>query len=150
SAPSALVDDSTDRPCASEAPRSVGLRRSIEACVDLVKLAKPRITGMVLLTSVGGFWLATRASGLPREPRAIAMMLLGTALVVGGANALNMSLERETDALMERTRDRPLPSGRMRPEVALIFGLLLSAIAIPVLTFGVNAATGLLGAVALV
>jgi protoheme IX farnesyltransferase len=61
-----------------------------------------------------------------------------------------MYLERDTDALMDRTRDRPLPAGRLSPRIALGFGLLCSAIAVPVLTFGVNAASGMLGAVALV
>ena len=118
--------------------------------MDVMTLAKPRITGMVLLTAVGGFWLATRVSGAPRSARAILTMLVGTAFVVAGANALNMYLERDTDALMDRTRDRPLPAGRLSPKVALAFGLLMSAIAVPLLTFGVNAASGLLGAIALV
>lgn len=117
---------------------------------DILTLAKPRITTMVLLTTLGGFWLASRPPRAPRSPGSLALALLGTGLVVAGANALNMYLERDTDALMDRTRDRPLPTGRLAPWVALAFGLALSAIAVPLLTFGVNAATGLLGAAALV
>jgi protoheme IX farnesyltransferase len=118
---------------------------------DLLALAKPRITLTVVLTALGGFWIARRYPGVGPETRGnLWPMLLGTALVVSGANALNMYLERDTDALMHRTRRRPLPAGRLRPEVALAFGLLLSAASLPLLTFGVNALTGLLGSIALV
>jgi protoheme IX farnesyltransferase len=75
--------------------------------------------------------------------------LMGTCLLVAGANALNMYLERDVDALMKRTRNRPLPSGRLPADAALAFGLLVSAIAIPLLSFGVNPLTGLLGAASL-
>jgi protoheme IX farnesyltransferase len=61
-----------------------------------------------------------------------------------------MYFERDTDALMSRTRTRPLPSGRLDPQAALGFGVVMSALSVPVLTFGVNALTGLLGAISLV
>ena len=63
----------------------------------------------------------------------------GAGLVVAGANALNMVWERDIDRLMRRTRNRPLPAGRMSPKVALIFGILTSVAALPVLALGVNA-----------
>jgi protoheme IX farnesyltransferase len=69
--------------------------------------------------------------------------------VVGSANALNMYWERDTDAKMERTKNRPLPTGRLAPSTALFFGLLLAAVSLPILFLGVNAMTGLLGLVAL-
>jgi protoheme IX farnesyltransferase len=69
---------------------------------------------------------------------------------VAGANALNMYLERDVDALMERTRNRPLPSGRLEPREALRFGIVASAIAVPLLTFAVNPLTGFLAALSLV
>jgi protoheme IX farnesyltransferase len=109
------------------------------------ELAKPRITFMVLCTTFGGLWLA----GLPSLPRLVAT-LVGVTLVVAGANALNMYLERDTDALMNRTRNRPLPSARLAPEVALAFGVVTSAVAVPILTFAVNPLTGLLGAASLI
>lgn len=119
---------------------------------DVVALTKPRITFMVVLTTAGGYWLACRFFGI--DPLAdvtrLAMLLLGSALVVGGANTLNMFIERETDCLMTRTRTRPLPEGRLSPEVALVVGLLLSAVAVPLLTTAVNVKTGLLALVALV
>jgi protoheme IX farnesyltransferase len=75
--------------------------------------------------------------------------LLGTALIVSGANALNMYLERDTDRLMERTRDRPLPGRRLAPEAALWFGVALSASSTPLLLLGANPLTALLAVLAL-
>lgn len=112
---------------------------------DLIALTKPRITALVLLTGAAGACLAPDRVPLGR----LLLSLLGTALVVGSANALNMWWERDLDGLMERTRSRPLPSGRMSPDVALAFGLALGVLATPLL-FLVNAATGVLGLVALV
>jgi protoheme IX farnesyltransferase len=100
---------------------------------------------MVLVTEAAGMCLAP---GHP-TPRARWLSLIGTTLIVGAANALNMWWERDVDAHMLRTRDRPLPAGRMAPEVALAFGLTLAAISAPML-FLVNAATGMLGLIALV
>jgi protoheme IX farnesyltransferase len=117
---------------------------------DLISLTKPRITAMVVITMLGGMWLATRSGGPQRPMLTLTLAMLGTVLVVSGANTLNMYLERESDRFMARTKNRPLPSGRMDPATALWFGLALSAIAIPVLTFAVNAMTGLLAALALV
>ena len=117
---------------------------------DLVSLTKPRITAMVVITMLGGMWLATR-SGAPQRPAlTLALAVLGTVLVVSGASALNMYIERDSDRYMARTKNRPLPSGRMAPEIALWFGLAISALSVPLLTFAVNALTGLLAALALV
>jgi len=116
----------------------------MSAVADVVALTKPRITAEVLLTTAGGMWLA----GHPSPLRA-ALTLAGTALIVAGANTLNMYLERDVDGKMARTRDRPLPAGRLPPSVALAMGLALGAVAIPLLTVGVNRVTGLLGAFSL-
>jgi protoheme IX farnesyltransferase len=111
---------------------------------DLVALAKPRVTTMVLATSLGGLFMAPG-----RAPWAtVAWTMLGTALIVGGANALNMYLERDSDRFMTRTATRPLPSGRMAPWVALVFGLTLSVAALPVLTLGAHPVAAALAAVA--
>jgi protoheme IX farnesyltransferase len=115
------------------------------APADLWALTKPQITLMVLITT-GGAMLLAGAHSLPR----ILLTLAGTALVVGGANTLNMYLERDIDQRMTRTRDRPLPAGRMAPGVALAFGLLLGGAAVPLLAFGVNPLTGALAAFSLV
>src|SRR5438093_687266 len=73
-----------------------------------------------------------------------AALLAGTALVVGAANALNCYLERESDALMRRTRDRPLPAGRVEPWVALALGVRVASTSIPPLGWATPALTALL------
>jgi protoheme IX farnesyltransferase len=125
---------------------AVTATRPLATLAAIVELAKPRITFMVLVTTAVGLWLAPG----PHPASLIALTLVGIALVVAGANALNMYLERDVDALMSRTRNRPLPSGRLAPEVALAFGLVTSSIAVPLLTFAVNPLTGLAGALSLV
>ncbi|HKQ68101.1 MAG TPA: heme o synthase [Polyangiaceae bacterium] len=114
------------------------------ALSDLVALAKPRITALVITTTAGGLWLAPVKIGA----LTIALTLVGTVFIVAGANALNMYLERAVDARMDRTRDRPLPAGRLSPKVALWFGVLVSVIAVPILAIGVNAVTALLAVLA--
>jgi heme o synthase len=137
-------------PPAAEAP-SPRARSAGAVMIDLLALIKPRITSMVILTTLGGFWLAGRLGDRAALPRPLlALTLVGTTLIVAAANTLNMYLERDTDALMARTRTRPLPAGRLEASSALWLGMILSAAALPILTFGVNAATGALAAVALV
>jgi protoheme IX farnesyltransferase len=94
------------------------------ASSDFVELTKPRITLLVTFTTLVGFVVASRG-GVAMRP--LLATLLGTALVAAGSMALNMLIERDTDALMRRTRARPLPAGRLRPREALWFGLSLSA-----------------------
>jgi len=85
----------------------------------LAELVKARLSGLVVLTTAAGFYLGS--PGLVDWGRA-AHTLAGTGLLAAGAAALNQYLERDTDALMERTRERPLPSGRVSPATALVFG----------------------------
>lgn len=112
---------------------------------DLLSLTKPRLSSLVLFTMAGGMWLAPGSIG---ATRAIAA-LLSTAGIVAAANALNCYLERDVDRLMQRTRNRPLPAGRMDPQIALWFGISLGAISLPALAFAANLLTGLLGLSAL-
>ncbi len=115
---------------------------------DFAALTKPRITATVVVTAAGGLALAHRLPGVAPSLSAMAATLLGTALVVAGANALNMYLERDTDGLMARTRNRPLPGGRMLPRSALILGVALSAASVPVLAIFANPLTALLAVIA--
>ncbi|MCS6913755.1 MAG: heme o synthase [Myxococcales bacterium] len=129
--------------------KSVGLSERDGAAirlVDLVALTKPRVTAMVVLTAAAGAWLAPETMGRGR----LLSLLVGTTLIVGGANALNMYLERDLDARMERTRRRPLPAGRLSPPVALGFGILLALLSLPALALGVNLLTALLGMLAFI
>ena len=116
------------------------------AASDLLALAKPRITALVVFTTASGLWLAPR--GVPA--RTVVFTLIGTVLIVAAANVLNMYLERDSDALMTRTMNRPLPAHRMEPDAALRFGIALAVISVPLLTFGVGALPGLLASIALV
>jgi protoheme IX farnesyltransferase len=112
--------------------------------VDLVKL---RLTSLVLLTTLVGFYVGTRGA---LDYLLMFHTLLGTALVAAGAAALNQLIEREHDARMPRTEDRPLPSGRLTPDAVLIFGGAISAAGLLYLAFAVNLLTSVLGIVTLV
>ncbi len=112
----------------------------------LLELTKPGVTRMVLITSGAGALVAPQSLPVGR----FILCLIGTAIVVGAANALNMMLERDVDALMERTRNRPLPSGRLSPQEATVFGVVLAVFGLTFLSFLVAPITGLLAAVALV
>jgi protoheme IX farnesyltransferase len=113
---------------------------------DLVLLAKPRLSTLVLVTASGGLALAPGRIGLARA----VLTLLGTAAVVGAANALNCYVEREIDARMRRTRERPLPAGRVEPFVALGLGIAVPLFAIPMLALVANRLTAFLALVAIV
>ncbi len=82
-------------------------------------LVKARLTFLVLLTTLVGFYLGSRGAV---DFWLMFHALAGTALLACGAAALNQLWEREHDALMRRTADRPLPSGRLRPDTVLILG----------------------------
>jgi protoheme IX farnesyltransferase len=92
---------------------------SLVRFVDYVELTRPRLTSLVLFTVAAGFALA--GAGAPNLVRLL-HTVIGTALVAAGAGALNQVFERHSDALMVRTSNRPLPSGRLQPEAVLLFG----------------------------
>ena len=130
------------------APAAAGAEaRPAVLMADLVELAKPRINLMVMLTTGIGLLLA--AGGTPPLGLALAV-LAGTGLVAAGGSALNHHWERQTDRLMERTANRPLPAGRMHPDVALGYGLTLSAAGLLLLALAANLLTSLLGLLALI
>ena len=113
---------------------------------DFAALVKPSITLLSVFTMLAGLWLAPGAI----DWVGMTLAVIGTALVVAAANALNCYIERDSDKFMARTSNRPLPAGRMVPKTALVFGLSLAVTSVPILVFGVNAVTGLLAAIALV
>ena len=110
------------------------------------ELFKARLTSLVLLTTLVGFYMGSQGSV---NYALMFHALLGTALVACGAAALNQLIEREHDGRMRRTENRPLPSGRVQPDTVLILGGLLSAAGLVYLTFAVNLITGFLGAMTL-
>ncbi len=110
-------------------------RRPLSAVLDFVDLTKPRLNLLVVVTSAGGFYLASNGA----EPLLrMIVASIGTALVACGAAALNQVLERDTDALMERTRMRPLPSRRVTADEATIFGISLGAAGLALLYSAAN------------
>lgn len=111
------------------------------------ELVKARLTTLVLLTTAVGFYVGS-ASGL--DLPLMIHTLAGTGLLAAGAAALNQLLERDFDARMRRTKDRPLPSGRMQPETVLLFGGACGVGGLIYLALAVNLLTSVLGAVTLV
>ena len=108
-----------------------------------VELTKARLSGMVLMTTGIGFWLARPSSA---QMALFLPLCAGTALVVAGAHAINQWMERDVDARMRRTRHRPLPSGRLAPRSALRMGAWLSAAGLAVLVICVNSLAAWLAA----
>jgi heme o synthase len=110
-------------------------RRSAGIVGDYVALTKPRLNFLVVATSAAGYYLGAERT---IDAAAMAQAVAGTALVAGGAAVLNQFYERETDALMRRTRLRPLPAGRVAPADARWFGLALSASGLALLAARAN------------
>ncbi|MGP0066196.1 MAG: heme o synthase [Isosphaeraceae bacterium] len=103
--------------------------------IAYLSLTKPRLVLMVLITVAVGYLLGARGQA---EPATLAMTLLGTSLVAGGAGALNQALERARDGMMRRTAGRALPSGRLSIGEAVSFGVVLSIIGTTLLILGAN------------
>ena len=102
---------------------------------DFLALAKPRLNSLVIATSAVGYYMGTEGA---IDVLAFVHTLIGTALVAGGAAALNQVTERDVDSRMQRTRLRPMPDGRLQPAEARRFGLVLSALGLLQLGFGAN------------
>lgn len=113
---------------------------------DFVNLTKPRLSLLVMMTVFVGTLIAPEKINFFKAIFAIFLI----SMVVFGAAALNCYLERDVDAKMIRTKDRPLPSRRMDPKSALIFGIILISLSIPLLCFYINLMTGMLALVAAV
>jgi protoheme IX farnesyltransferase len=111
------------------------------------ELFKARLTLLVLLTTLVGFYVGSTGSF---DYWLMVHTIVGTALMASGASALNQLWERRYDARMRRTQDRPLPSGRLQPQTVLALGCALSLSGLLYLAFCVNLLTGLIGATSLV
>jgi len=106
---------------------------------DFISLTKPRLSSLVLFVVFLGAWLA---GGGPATWHAV----IATALVAGGANALNMYMERDRDTLMKRTAGRPLPTGRLQPVEVLVFGCALGIIGVTWLALATTPLAAMLAA----
>ncbi len=110
-------------------------------------LVKARLTTLVLLTTLVGFYVGWRG---PMDFALLLNTLAATALVAAGAAALNQLLEREYDAKMRRTQNRPLPSGRLQPTTVTLFGGICAVAGLVYLALAVNLLTCVIGAVTLI
>ena len=108
---------------------------------DYVALGKPRIVLLLLFTALAGMFLA---SGGPPELTLTIVVLGGGAMASAGANALNQFLDRDIDARMRRTSDRPVATNRVHPREALLFGISLNVVAFVLFTTLVNPLSALL------
>ncbi len=124
------------------------VRRSRSGLIrDLVELVKARLTLLVLVTTAVGFYLGAEG---PVNFAALLHTVFGTAAAAAGAAALNQWWEYNLDALMQRTRSRPVPSGRMRPRDAFILGSALSIFGVAYLAFVSNALSAALAAITII
>mgnify|MGYP006277447269 CR=1 FL=1 len=125
-------------------PAVASARRTV---ADYLELTKPGITGLMVFTALAGLWVASAG----RPPFAtLVFTLLGTALATGSAAVFNNILDRDLDALMARTSTRPLPTGRLRPIEAGVFGSALGAGALAILGLLVNPLSALLALVGMI
>lgn len=115
---------------------------------DYLELTKPRMNALVVVTTAVGFYMATRG-GLVADWALFLHTVLGTALTAAGASVLNQYVERDLDAKMPRTANRPLPAGRVTPVEALSLGAALGTGGVLYLTTLVNPLAATLAAVTL-
>jgi len=111
---------------------------------DFAELVKARLTSLVLLTTAVGFYLGADA---PVDYLALFHVVFGTAAAAAGAAALNQWWERKLDALMQRTKARPVPAGRMPPMEAVVIGGGLSIFGVIYLAIACNALSAVLAAI---
>lgn len=114
---------------------------------DYYELTKPRLNFLVVVTTVVGYYIAARVSGSGLMQWTIIHTLLGTALTAASAAVLNQVVERDFDALMRRTRNRPIPAGRVSQPEGLIFGATLGFAGVGYLAFATNPLTAFLGVI---
>jgi protoheme IX farnesyltransferase len=122
-----------------QATKAIGVKEKLSAYYELTK---PRIAFMLVLTSAAGFYLG---SGTVFNWALFINSLIGIAMLAFGVATLNQYIERNIDGLMERTANRPLPSGRLSAVEALVFGIVLCVVAEIYLAFLVNGITAILG-----
>src|SRR3984893_5240958 len=120
--------------------RAVGLApRTLQLLSDYLELTKPKVQTLLLLTTIATMYVAGDPS-----PGLVALTCLGGYLSAGGAGAVNHWFDRDIDLQMARTANRPVPSGRVSPRAALVFGCTLAALSLLELTLAVNPLAALL------
>jgi protoheme IX farnesyltransferase len=137
--PASEISQLHDGSAVATSPRAT---RAKSRWVDFYELTKPRMNFLVLITTMVGYYVATRGR---MHGWTLLNTLLGTALTAASASVLNQFIERKLDTLMPRTRNRPLPAGRVAPADALAFGIACGVAGVTYLAVLVNALTALLG-----
>ena len=130
------LTNQVDEPPRPAARSTLALSRA----TDFIELVKPRLVLMILITTAAGFYIGSYP---PVNWFRCLHTLIGAGLTAAGVLGLNQYLERDIDAQMKRTQDRPVPGGRMPPLVALLFGVMLTGSGMLYLTFIVNPLSGL-------
>jgi protoheme IX farnesyltransferase len=115
------------------APAAAVRSRAQQLVADYVELTKPKVQSLLLFTTVATMEVA----GNPSAGR-IALTCIGGYLSAGGAGAVNHYYDRDIDARMARTADRPVPSGRVSPRAALIYGIVLAALSFALMSLTIN------------
>jgi protoheme IX farnesyltransferase len=116
-----------------EVPRLGLAPRTRQALSDYLELTKPKVQSLLLLTTIATMYVAGDPS-----PGLVALTCLGGYLSAGGAGAVNHWFDRDIDAMMSRTASRPVPSGRVAPRSALVFGCVLACLSLLELSLTVN------------
>lgn len=118
---------------------ATGVIRHNQDVLQVIKsywqLTKPRIILLLLITTAGGMWIAAQGQV---DPVLLLVTLLSGTFAAGSANTINCLYDRDIDYIMERTRSRPLPSGRVSPRDALIFAITLAVLSFGLLTYFAN------------
>ncbi|MBD2100114.1 heme o synthase [Leptolyngbya sp. FACHB-261] len=130
----------------AESPTPAGsdwswLHRTQETVKCYYQLTKPRIIVLLIVTTAGAMWLAGRGQV---DPVLFVVTLLGGWLAASSANTINCILDQDIDYIMERTRSRPIPSGRVQPRQAFVFALVLASLSFTLLTVFANLLSALL------
>src|SRR5258708_1600197 len=131
------------RKIAETAGASAGIKKH-SLLGDYAQLFKIRVTTMIVMTAWAGYYMGAAKSSIPSFSWSLVKALWGIGLTSGGAAALNEVLERDLDARMKRTQNRPLPSGRMDFSTGLVAGLVATILGPVALALTTNVLTGLL------
>ena len=135
-----LITATADLSASASSPDGGALAAADSTIRDFVALLKPRVMSLVVFTGFVGLVMAPGSL----HPVLAAIAILCIAVAAGAAGAINMWYERDVDALMARTRNRPIPAGRMDPAEALGFGIVLSIGSVTVMALAVNFAAAAL------
>jgi heme o synthase len=130
-------------PARVAAAENVATTNAVGGVGDYVALLKPRVMSLVVFTGWAGLYLAPGHL----HPVLAAVAVLCIAVAAGAAGAINMWYDRDIDAVMERTKDRPLPAGRVAPGDALGFGVILAIGSVTLMALAVNIVAGILLAI---